>query len=164
MLFCGNPLGPQQWTHSETDPIPGQWQVQIDGGVDTAYLLAVRLDSPLQVSLLQHSGAVLSAGDRLRLRADARIRLNRIPVKEVELHLSRAIPLPFQPAFLPRTLKHSASISKRLSLAGSYSLLASVRGRTRTRSPFERSFIRSLIVTPRCFDPQVPIGDNPLCN
>ena len=141
-----------KWGGAVTQPKPGQWAIQLDGPPGTGYLLLTTLDSPLHVSLKGLPDHFIAPGMPIQLGALSQMPNSSTQVSQLRLMVgqSASAALSNEVAALGDVgnviVSPGASLNYSFPAEGFYNLSLSVSGATAEGWPFERSFIRSVVV------------------
>jgi hypothetical protein len=132
------------WTHVAQDPA-GDWTLHLEGPPEAAYLLVVIVESPLVVSLWGVPEGRVPAGRTVILRATADTLTGGAVVRDMEVSAVRYSSRPrMEEVAIPSG--PGPDLVWTVPADGVYVLDVVVRGEAPGGAPFERTFVRSLLV------------------
>lgn len=129
-------------------PTPGWWGIQIDGPAGAGYLLTVSFDSQLQVSLDGLPGQPIPPGKAISLTAWGQTPMGAVQIDQLVMRAIRSTSELDRVNFESTTDNRGSSLSHVFGPEDMYGISIQVTGRTLDGLPFERSFVRSVVVVP----------------
>ncbi|MEA3337610.1 MAG: hypothetical protein U9R25_17070 [Chloroflexota bacterium] len=128
------------------NPEPGSWQLQIDGQGEGGYLLIANLDSPLQIQVEGVPGNQVDPGEALNLTA-RRVSEGSQMTGRAEGVQEMALRFSSRSGSVHETKSAGAELAVSVARQeGVFGMSLSVRGQAESGFPYERTYVRSLLV------------------